>query len=57
MSDDDEIIEEATMPTPDGPTDRQIDAALAWMDHVLGPGWIEEGEAYWAAYYREKYGR
>lgn len=26
------------------PTEAQIEAALARMDHLLGPGWLEAGE-------------
>lgn len=26
------------------PTDAQVDAALARMDHLLGPGWLEAAE-------------
>jgi hypothetical protein len=33
------------------PSDAQIDAALDRMDRFLGPGWMEEGERYWAEYY------
>lgn len=36
------------------PTEKQITASLDRMDHVLGPGWLEEGERYWAAHYAER---
>lgn len=27
-----------------GPTDAEVDASLARMDHLLGPGWLEAAE-------------
>lgn len=39
------------------PSEAQVQASLDRIDHVLGPGWLEEGERYWAAHYAAKVGR